>query len=164
MEIKIFNQNSLLWDKKLFPILVTGYILLILICIIGGLLYFIDLHNNFEILIFIAIFPSILYGIIHLCKIILIIPNGDKDYLQNYYPEINKKLLWTKLFHIRKFTDIGKAFAWNYFIDGTYTVGIEDQIIDEMRNRYKKHKKLIISPLIIFTFLSIFLGMCYELK
>ena len=100
----------------------------------------------------------------YILKEIIIRPNGDKEYLLKYYPNLMEKLLWPEFNHIRKFSDIEKFLAWRYFIDGSYVQDINDEIIDEMRVRSKKHRNMALYPFIFFILFSILLGMCIELK
>ena len=161
---KYFNKNSLLWDKKFIPIIKTGYIIGIIACITGDVSYYYDFHNNYEILIYLLLFPLFLYMLFYILKKLLIKANGDKEYLVKYYPNLMEKLLWVELNHIRKFSDIEKFIAWKYFIDGSYVEDINDEIIDEMRIRYKKHRNMALFPFIFLILFSILLGMCMELK
>lgn len=161
---KYFNNNSLLWDKKIIPIIKTGYIIGIIACITGDVLYYYDFYNNYEILVLLLLFPVFLYVLFYILREIIIRPNGDKEYLIKYYPNLIEKLLWPKFNHIRKFSDIKKFLAWRYFIDGSYIENIDDEIINEMRVRFKKHRNIALYPFIYFILFSILLGICIKLK
>jgi hypothetical protein len=161
---KYYNKNSLLWDKKTFPIIKTGYVMGFIACIAGDVLYYYHFHDNDKVLLYLPLFPVFLYMIFYILKALIIRPNGDKEYLLKYYPDLMKKLLWPEPNHIRKFSDIEKVLAWKYFLDGSYTEGIDDEIIDRMRVRFKKDRNLYWYPFIFFIVFSILMGMCTELR
>jgi hypothetical protein len=164
---KYFNKNSSLWDKKIFLIIKIGYIICIIACITGDVLYYYDFYSNDEILIYLLLFPIFMYMAFDILKKLLIKPNGDREYLLTYYPDLIKKLFWPKWWNPIygcSYINIKKFLGWKYFIDGSYLKDIDDKIIDEMRLRFKEHRNLVLYLIIFFILFSILLGMCIELK
>ena len=153
---KYINNNSKILDKKLFPILIIGYIINVISCIIYSLLYVNNIFYSDNILILFSIFPIFISWLYLITERLVNNPSGDLEYLEKNYPEIHKYLRYTRvriyLNPLQNFYDRNKAiFVWSDFKNGYLTKDGDDVIIDEMYERWRKKWNLIINcPIILF--------------
>jgi hypothetical protein len=146
-ENRYFNSNSKLYDYKSLPILIIGYIFLLVCGIINIFLYILNIHNNDNLLVIFSTFPILLSWIYHFIKIILNNPDGDLEYLSKNYPEIYKYLRYKNMIFTNPFrnfsTQIKFLPVWKDFKNGFLTKDGEDEIIDEMIERWRKEYNLL---------------------
>ena len=149
LEKKCFNNNSLLLDKKLFPILIIGYIILVICGIINAILFYKNIHDNINIVIMFSVCPAFLSWIYWIIKLLSKEKDGDLEYLQNYYPEIYKKLSY---FDFKNKNRGGyNIFNFSDFKNGYLTDEYNDDILLEMCDRWRiKWNLLLICPVILF--------------
>ena len=157
MENRKFNNNSKKFDNKSFPIIIIGYIILIIFCIVNFILYFYNIHNNVDLIILFSFFPTFLSWLYWIIKIIITRPDGDLEYMFSYYPEIYKYLFYIRavvmVTHVFRRTK--SIFVWNDFKNGYLTKFGEDKIIDDMCDRWKKRWNLMLCWPIIFWIINV---------
>jgi len=160
-EKRYFNTNDRLWDNRIFFILKIWYFLLTVICIINIHLYLKNIHDNDVLLIMIPFFNMLIPGILLFLKSIFIVPSGDKEYILNYYPEIFKKMFYPNANGEYSVKLLGRnGFTILSFANGDYIKENEDEIIEEIRERWRAEHKFAFSPiifLICFVIISVIL-------
>jgi hypothetical protein len=146
-----FNNNDALWDEKYFSIIKIWYIIFVIICLINEYLYYKDFHDNELLLIMIPFFNLQIIGILVNIREIINVPPGDKQYILNYYPEIYKKMFFPSIFtgeYSTKYSGVN-GFVIFSFIHGSYIGDNEDEIIEDIRERWDTHGKILLRAIII---------------
>jgi hypothetical protein len=139
MDKRHFNNNVKKWDKIFFSIGTVWYIIFSIFILIIDYLYHINFHDNDALLIAVPFYHILFSWIFWLSKNIFNIPHGDREYILNYYREIYGKIYMKKIFsedyginHVK----IKNFFVFKEFIDGFLTEEGEDDIIDEIIERW----------------------------
>jgi intracellular septation protein A len=157
---RLFNENDLLWDEKYFSIIKIWYFIFIIICLVNEYIYYKDFHDNDALLIMVPFFHILIPGIVYVLKEYLNTPHGDKEYLLNYYPEAFKKMFFPLLSSGKYSTKVsgGNGFAIISFINGSYIKYGEDEIVDDIRERWATHYKILFGAMgicIVFVVITI---------
>ena len=148
-EKRIFNTNDRLWDNRIFLIIKIWYFIFAIVCIVNIYLYYEDFHDNDALLIIIPFSNLLISNVPFILKFLIIVPHGDKEYLLNYYPEVFKKMFFPNIFgkYSTKWSG-SNGFKILSFINGSYIKDDEDEIIEEIRERWIIEHKFAFSPLI----------------
>lgn len=148
---KYFNNNDVLWDEKYFSIIKIWYFIFVIICTINEYLYYKNIHDNDLLLIMIPFFHLLIPGMLINIREFTNVPHGDKQYILNYYPEIYKKMFLPNIFtgeYSTKWSGINGFIIFS-FVHGSYIKDNEDEIIEDIRERWDTHGKILLRAFII---------------
>jgi hypothetical protein len=145
-----FNNNDILWDEKYFKIIKIWNIIFIIICMVNEYLYYINFHDNDELLIIIPFLNMLVPGILVQIREFINVPHGDKQYILDYYPEIYKIMFFPNISgkYSTKWSRLN-GFKIFSFVKGNYINDKDDGIIDNIRERWNNHGKTLLKPIVI---------------
>jgi hypothetical protein len=146
-----FNDNDLLWDEKYFSIIKIWYFIFIIICLLNEYFYYKDFHDNDSLLIIIPFCNILISGILYILGLFINMPHGDKEYLLDYYPDLFKKMFFRTLLSGEYSAKLsgGNGFVIISFLFGSYVEYGEDKIIDDIRERWITHYKILFGSILI---------------
>jgi hypothetical protein len=131
-----FNDNAAKLDDKYNPIIRIWYYIFFGINIVNIFLYVKNIHTNTEILFFLPFFHVFITYIFWIIKRVKASPNGDKEYIKTYYPDIAEKLRFGER----------NSIGWYKFLNGEYIEYDKDFIIDDIRVRKEENNSLMLTP------------------
>ena len=134
-----YNDNVAQLDDKWNQKIKIWYYIFIGINVLNLLLYINRVHPFHGLLIGLPFFHIFLTYIFWIVRAAKKNPNGDRQYIERYYPEVAKKL---------KFEE-RNSIGWMEFLAGEYIDFNKDIIIDNIRERTDENRSLMIRPFII---------------
>ncbi|GMO28162.1 MAG: hypothetical protein Ta2B_08810 [Termitinemataceae bacterium] len=140
-EERIFDDTYAKWINKFYQGTKIWYMLFCFLCILHICIWLKYSYEDDGVFLIMIPFFHIFVGAVLSILATLKKPNGDNEYIKNYYPEIASK--------IQLETGKKNNFAVLAFLNGSYIDFGTDIIIDEIRDRKSLLKKIIIIPFVI---------------